>query len=382
MHDLQLSEAKNLFERREANMGVGIVGAGAIAMGYAAILSDLGHTPHVWSPSGARTASLREGARLKVSGAIEGEFSPEVSTDAAALAICDVIVLALPAYGHRFVLDSLLPHIEYRHAVIISGHLSFAALYLSRRLAERGLQIPIVAWNTTVLTSKASSHTEIRVGTIRAKVDMATLPVSRAEEARILCVSLFGDRFVLKDDLLTIALSNLNPQLHMGIALCNLTRMEQGEVWRQRTNITPAVGRLLEALDKERLSLAKAFGKNVRTIFDQYALSFGVSGASVSEICQHLARNGNDPMGPTTIQTRYVLEDVPYGLTPTLYLANLAGISMPLHRSGVDILSACFGRDFAVENHILTDLGPIEVKSLLELASDGFPILNSAVLQH
>lgn len=76
---------------------------------------------------------------------------------------------------------------------------------------------------------------------VRANVDMATIPASLSRRAAKICVSLFGDRFRFKDDILTIALSNLNPQNHMGIVLCNLTRIERGEDWCQNTNITPTV---------------------------------------------------------------------------------------------------------------------------------------------
>jgi opine dehydrogenase len=48
---------------------------------------------------------------------------------------------------------------------------------------------------------------------------------------------------VPRDDLLAIAVSNLNPQNHMGIALCNLTRMERGESWNQNeTSPTRSAG--------------------------------------------------------------------------------------------------------------------------------------------
>ena len=52
----------------------------------------------------------------------------------------------------------------------------------------------------------------------------------------------------------------------MAIALCNLTRMERGEAWSQNENIPDAVGRLIEALDAERLAIAAAFGATVRTV--------------------------------------------------------------------------------------------------------------------
>tara|TARA_R100000365_G_C2748676_1_gene81203 strand:+ start:21081 stop:22217 length:1137 start_codon:yes stop_codon:yes gene_type:complete len=355
-------------------MKLGIAGAGAVAMGYAALTLTNGHSATVWSPSGFRTEALRANSPLSVTGAINGDFHPGVCTSAAELAEFDVIVLALPAYGYRHVLDSLVPHIESRHTIIISGHLSFAALYLAKALAHCGIQIPVVVWNTSVLTSKAQSPNQIRIGAIRSKVDIATVPVRLGDKALALCVELFGDRFVPKDDLLTIALSNLNPQNHMGIALCNLARIERGEAWGQNSNITPAVGRLLEALDRERVAIAAAFGKKVRTIADHYSMSFDVTGDSVAAMSEKLVERGSDPMGPRDADTRYVLEDVPFGLVPTLLLAEMVNVDAPLHQSGIALLSACYGRDFSKDNDLLPALSQPNAASLINLVVEGYSI--------
>lgn len=353
-------------------MRVGIAGAGAIAMGYAAFLDKQGHSASIWSPSGRGTAELSKGVALTITGAIEGEFRPTVCQTAEELAAIDVIVLALPAYGHRSVIEALIPFIHQNHTVVISGHLSFAALFLARRLADRGLEIPIVAWSTTLLTSKQRGLNTFNIGTIRGKVDMATLPVNFADAGHATCANLFGDRFNLKDDLLTIALSNLNPQNHLAVALCNLTRIERGETWGQNTNLTSAVGNLIEALDRERVAIASAFGKNVRTVFDHYRLTHNVTGGSVGEAAAAVTARGNDPMGPKNLDTRYILEDVPFGLTPTLLLAELAGIDTPLHRSGVDIISACYGRDLGQGNDLLSEFVPLTRENLLERVANGF----------
>lgn len=355
-------------------MNLGIAGAGAIAMGYAALALTNGHSASVWSPSNSRTEELRSGSPLKITGAIDGDFHPGVCTSAAELARFDVIVLALPAYGYRHVLDSLAPHIEPRHTIIFSGHLSFAALYLAKKLVRHGIQIPIAVWNTSVLTSKARSPNQVRIGAIRSKVDIATVPVRFADKALALCVELFGDRFVQKDDLLTIALSNLNPQNHMGIALCNLARIERGEAWGQNSNVTPAVGRLLEALDRERVAIAAAFGKEVRTIADHYSMSFDVAGDTVAAMSEKLVERGSDPMGPRDAETRYVLEDVPFGLVPTVLLAKMVNVDAPLHQSGIAILSACYGRDLSKDNDLLPALSQLDAASLIRLVVEGYSI--------
>ena len=353
-------------------MRVGIAGAGAIAMGYAAFLDKQGHTASVWSPSGRGTTELTKGTPLTITGAITGEFRPDVCVSAEQLAENDVVVLALPAYGHRSVLEALIPFIHENHTVIISGHLSLAALFLAKRLSERGIEIPIVAWSTTVLTSKQRGVDTFNIGTIRSKVDMATIPVRLADAGLATCTTLFGDRFNLKDDVLTIALSNLNPQNHLAVALCNLTRIERGETWGQNTNLTSAVGNLIEALDRERVAIASAFGKDVRTVFDHYRLTHNVTGESVGEAAAAVSARGNDPMGPKNLDTRYILEDVPYGLTPTLLLAELAGVDTPLHRSGVNIINACYARDLGQGNDLFSEIGPLTRENLLERVANGF----------
>ena len=242
-------------------MRVSILGAGAIAYGAAAYLGRAGHDPMLWSPSGTRTAGLAAGKQLIATNAIEGTFTPRIATSCAdAVDSADVVMIAVPGYGQKAVLKAASAHLRDGQPVIISSHTSFGALYLSKELVARGIRAPIIAWGTTLTTGRQESLTQVNVSTVRQKIDLATVPDNVTDEGYELCTVLFGDRFVRRDGLLAIALSNLNPQNHLGIALLNLTRMERGEVWSQSKNVTPTVGRVIEALDDERLAIAKAFG--------------------------------------------------------------------------------------------------------------------------
>jgi opine dehydrogenase len=58
-----------------------------------------------------------------------------------------------------------------------------------------------------------------------------------------------------------------------------------------------------------------------------------------------------------TLDTRYVLEDVPFGLVPTARLGCLANRPAVLHEAGIALLSALYGRDLASANDILPALG-------------------------
>lgn len=360
---------------------VGIVGAGSIAFGAAAYLEKAGHRATLWSPSGERTKRLASGEALIASGALEGTFHPAVAKSAQQLVEAnDVLMIALPGYGHKAVMDAIAPYIREGQSVLISSHASFGALYLNRLLAERGVVVPIVAWGTTVTTGRQPSLVEAQVNTVRSKVDVATLPESMNAEGLAVCQKIFGDRFVQRDGLLAIALSNLNPQNHMGIALCNMTRMEHGEIWPQGLNVTPHVGRLLEELDRERIAIAEALGLKVRDIFEHFHLSFHVPKDSVSAMNQEMHREGRGGTGPATADSRYVTEDVPFGLLMTVKLGELTGRPAVLHDAGVRIFSAMYGRDFAAENTLLDAIGmsDLSLERLRKLARDGFEIASGA----
>jgi opine dehydrogenase len=356
-------------------MRVSILGAGAIAYGAAAHLAQAGHDPMLWSPSGQRTVALAAGQPLVATNAIAGSFTPRIAASCAeAIAAADAVLVALPGYGHKSVLEAASAHLREGQPVIISSHASFGALYLSKLIAARGVRAPIIAWGTTLTTGRQPSPTEVNVATVRQKIDLATVPHGDIAAGHALCSALFGDRFVERDGLLAIALSNLNPQNHLGIALLNLTRMERGETWSQGENVTPTVGRFIEALDAERLAIAQAFGLSVRTVQEHFSLSFHVAIAGVSEMNQEMHRLGRGGVGPATVNSRYVLEDVPFGLTPTILLGRLAGRPALLHESGVAIFSAAYARDLARDNDLLPELGleRLSVAQLQALTRSGY----------
>jgi opine dehydrogenase len=356
-----------------AGMKISILGAGAVAFGTAAFLQQAGHAPMLWSPSGKSTEPFAAGAPMVAQGAIQAEFKPSVARDCAeAVTSADVVVLCLPGFCHKATMDAMAPHVRDGQPVIISSHASFGALYLSKLLAARGIRAPIIVWGTTLVTGTRAGG-QVNVISVRQKIDVAAVPHGAAAQAHALCTDLFGDRFVPREGLLAIALSNLNPQNHLGIGLLNLTRMERGETWGQAENVTPAVGRLIEALDLERLAIAEAAGVQVRTVREHFSLSFHVAPAGVSEMNQEMHRHGRGGFGPKTAQSRYVLEDVPFGLVATARLGRLLGVPAPLHEAGIALFSAAYGRDFTQDNDLLRalDIESLSVDQLKALARDG-----------
>eukprot|EP00591_Stephanopyxis_turris_P002939 CAMPEP_0195526300 /NCGR_PEP_ID=MMETSP0794_2-20130614/27284_1 /TAXON_ID=515487 /ORGANISM="Stephanopyxis turris, Strain CCMP 815" /LENGTH=469 /DNA_ID=CAMNT_0040656953 /DNA_START=35 /DNA_END=1444 /DNA_ORIENTATION=- len=372
-------------EEEEAKpIRVGIAGCGSVAFGTASLLSQNGHDTMLFSPSGRSTPPITSNdnydarASITSTGAITRTFQSRIASSVDQLVNQnDVILLALPANGHMSIMDALVPHITSRHVIIISSHSSLGGIYLCQQLlAKRNITIPIVAWGTTVVTARRSKSTnesssDVNVCTIRSVVDMCTIPSHLSSTGWNVCNSLFGTegnnccRFQQRDGLLAISLSNLNAQNHLGIVLGNMSRMERHEQWSQGLNITPNIGRLLESLDQERMTIAKALRVDVRTIQEHFHLSFHVPmTSSISEMNSEMVKMGNDVNGPSTADTRYVTEDVPYGLVLIVNLGKLVNKPAVLHEAGIRIVGAMYGRDFWKENDLLNALKLIDVDDL------------------
>ena len=357
-------------------------------------------------------------SKIQSSGAISQEFDVRIARSTRELVRSNdnILVVALPVNCHKNVMDEFVPDIiewikerKQLMRIIISSHASLGAVYLMQLLRSEWLSrssptslsefddnIRITCWGTTCITARKTSGTSVNVLTLRKAVDYCTVPIESEEDTSDVLQTLFGPRFKYRDGgLLAISLSNLNPQNHLGIVLGNMSRMDPPppppplndmsavdasveEPWYQGKCITPKVGRLMEALDLERINIAKELNIDVRTIYEHFSWSFhvpleipletdedGQGGETmrpltVSEMNQQMHYyKKNDVLGPTDPESRYVIEDVPYGLVLTVILGRLLNCPAKLHESGIHILSAMYGRDFLVENELLQGLGLI-----------------------
>ncbi|KAA0971223.1 NAD/NADP octopine/nopaline dehydrogenase [Aureimonas fodinaquatilis] len=337
-------------------MQLAILGSGAIGLSGAALAATNGHSASLWTRDPEQADALASG--INATGAISGHFPVAASEDMAeVLGQADVVMLCLPGYAHRAVIDRMVPLLTHQQAIIVSSEISFSGLYLQMQIAKRGLSIPVIIWGTTATTGRRTAPDSVWLNSVRQNVDLSTIPADCLANGMALCATLFGERFVARENALAIALSNVNPQNHLAIVLGNLTRMERGEVWGQAENVTPGIGRLMEALDDERLSVAAALDIPVKTVREHFHKSFHVPYGSVSDMNRAMHEDGRGGHGPATLDTRYVYEDVPFGLLTSALIGRICGAPMQLHEAGIDILSAVYGEDFRRANDLLDVLG-------------------------
>jgi opine dehydrogenase len=334
-------------------MKVAIAGAGAIARACAVLLAREGHRVCLWSPRGG-AHDLRSGVTAK--GLVSGTFDVAVVQSAQAFEGADAVLVALPATAYAAAFPDIARHLRSRQTVFVSGALSLAPLWLAE-LARANGERPLVAASGTTVATARTIDGGVSVNTIRTRVSVASLPVDRSSEALGALTTLFGDRFDAAHDLLAVTLANINPVAHAAMALTNLTRIEYGEAWPQYRFLTASVARLVEAMDRERRSIAAAFGREVLPIEAHFQRSFDVPQVTLADIAAELHRRRGGPPGPTTLDTRFVLEDVPFGLVFNAALARIVNAETRATDATVTLISTLYDRDFRAENPLIDALG-------------------------
>ncbi|MGX9966565.1 NAD/NADP octopine/nopaline dehydrogenase family protein [Roseomonas sp. F4] len=322
-------------------MRLAVLGAGSVGPGAAALAVSRGHAVALWSPRGGGTHGI--GSSLTVQGALSGTARVDVAVDVSrALAGADAVLICVPPHALGPVLRRIVPMLAEGVPVLLAPSQSLAPLLLDRLLARQGRQAPIGAMAVPPVLAERLAGDELRILALAERVQIAAVPANAAPGLAALCQSLFGMEFVPLSDALGAALAAHEPVMQAALVLGNVTRIEAGEDWDEHGRMTPAICRLAERLDAERLALARAHGHAVPSLVAALHRQHGVAEAPMPVMARALAAERPSP-GLRGLDAAHLARSVTYGLALWLHLAGARGVEMPLTGAAVAVLEAMWG---------------------------------------
>jgi opine dehydrogenase len=348
-------------------MRLAVLGAGAVGPGAAALAVSRGHEASLWSPRGGGTHGI--GSSLTVQGALSGTARVDVAVDVArAMAGADAVLVCVPPHALGPVLRRIAPMLAEGVPVLLAPSQSLAPLLLDRLLARQGRQLPIGALAAPPVVAERLAGDELRILALPERVEIAAVPASAAPGLAALCQSLFGMDFLPLSDALGAALAAHEPVLQAALVLGNVTRIEAGEDWDEHARLTPALCRLAERLDAERLELARAHGHAVPSLTAALHRQTGVAQAPLPVMARALAAERPAP-GLRGLDAAHLARSVTYGLALWLRLAAARGVPMPLTGAAVAVLEAMWGTGLSADDL----LEGLDFSQLPKLLRDGHP---------
>jgi opine dehydrogenase len=166
---------------------------------------------------------------------------------------------------------------------------------------------------------------------------------------------------VAAPNILYTGFTDANAMLHVANCVANAGRIESGDSYKfYAEGVTPAVGRLYETINAERVAVAGALGASVLSLADWFDRVYGVREATLVEICRCLTYNSDGPYQatgtPKSLDHKFITEDVPTGLIPMSALGTAAEIATPTIDALVEVVRSMTGKNFA-EARTLERLG-------------------------
>jgi opine dehydrogenase len=269
----------------------------------------------------------------------------------------DIIIIAAPAFVHSYYAEHLADKLEDGQIVFfLAGTLG--SLILKKRMEERGIKKDIIFAETHTLPYKTRllkpGHSLV-TGYILPLL-AAVFPARRNGEAAQRLKALYN--YTPAETIAECTLASLNPMVHVPTCLLNCGRIElaQGEFRFYREGITPRVGAAIEALDRERIAVAKALGYKPLNASHMIAPAGVSPDLPVYDIFSQ-DREVADIKGPANFKDRYYTEDIPFGLVTWSLLAQTARVETPVLDALITLGSVVMGEDCRKTGRSPQDLG-------------------------
>jgi opine dehydrogenase len=232
-----------------------------------------------------------------------------------------------------------------------------------RALDEAGCRadVAVAEMDNYPYSCRRLAPTRIRPIVAKRWLQIATFPGHRIAEVHPRLSPLFPQSVAAPNALYT-GMTNANAMLHVANCVANAARIESGQAYRfYAEGVTPAVARLYQAINQERVAVAAALGASVPSLEDWFERVYGVRGASLVETCRQLTYNTDGPYQvtgtPSSLDHKFITEDVPTGLIPMSALGTAAGVPTRAIDALIGVVRHMTGGDFADEGRTLSRLG-------------------------
>ena len=180
---------------------------------------------------------------------------------------------------------------------------------------------------TLLFACRAKEVGQVVVAGQKKSVSAAAHPASRNQEAAELFSAIIPE-FTFNRDVVSVSLDNLRALVHTAPCIMNTGRIESGIDFQYYIDFTPTQGAVIDYLDTERMKIGAAYGLELTKLKDEYIAMYGATGSNTYEVFKDCP-GYHGIMGPKTLRTRYMYEDVPFSLVAYQSLAKVADLQTP-----------------------------------------------------
>lgn len=337
-----------------------VLGTGNIAQTIAVDFKAMGHEVRLFAPENVfpRIRKIAETHTIECVGALESTAVIDVVTSDIDEAVksADYIFICVPGNRHEEYAKLLKGHTTSDQLVITFNGCMASLIY--KNVWGSDDTCPVFAESTIPpFSSRRVEPGKVRMYE-RHLAPVAFFPASAAETYfKPLCEDIY-EFPGLFEDVLECGLSLINPTVHPGPCLVNLSNIEKPDFtfYLYEHGFQPSGLKIDMLLNVERQSIGKALGYEIHSLED-------FAGVEKIETWDALYAMGHgchaltSIAGPNDVNYRYLTEDIPIALVCWASIADQLGIETPIMDAIITLIGVVHETDWFVNGRSAEKLG-------------------------
>lgn len=298
-----------------------------------------------------------------------------------ALRNAQIAFVVVPAFAQKRFAEFMAESLREDQLVVLEPGNFGGSLEFTRTLLDRGkTRLPIIMeFQCMIYSGWKDSPTSVWAGGFKKGLKVAGFPAKKTAKGVSILQDLYPD-LIPAVNVFETGLSNPNVPLHGPMLMSNAGWCEHtgGDFKLYWQGCTESVGNLAQAVDDERMAVGKAFGMELESSRDMLIRWYGHQGAKGKTLQEVLSTNPvyQDEKCPPSLQHRYFLEDIPYGMVPLCDLGSIANVPTNNAKAIITIVSSMLGQDLRTKARGLHELGlsGLDTQGILKVLSEGFEV--------
>ncbi|HSD84530.1 MAG TPA: NAD/NADP octopine/nopaline dehydrogenase family protein [Anaerolineae bacterium] len=318
-----------------------IIGAGNGGRAMAAHLALMGFSVMLYNRTPEHVAALKARGGLDLEsyeGGPRGFAQLTAVTSDMKMAVdhADVLMVVVPSSAHADVARAMAPHLRNDQIIVLHPGRTCGAIEVQKILCDSGClaNVTVAEAGTFIYASRLEGPAQARIFRIKEALPLAALPATRTTHVLDVLRSAYP-QFIDGINVLHTGLDNMGAVFHPALTLLNAGRIEStgGDFEFYIDGVMPSVARVLEVIDRERVTVASSLGIRAQTAQEWLKMAYDATGSDLNEaIHNQLGYYGIK--APATLNHRYLFEDIPMSLVPIAALGQRYGVST----AGIDAI--------------------------------------------
>jgi opine dehydrogenase len=292
-----------------------------------------------------------------------------------ALAEADLIMVVVPSTAHADIARLAAPYLRDGQIIILHPGRTGGAIEFRKVLHDLQCTADVIVSEaeTLIYACRSDGPAQARIFRIKDTVPVAALPAVRTQEVLDAVHPAFP-QFIDGVSVLHTGLNNMGAIFHPALTILNAGRIEStnGDYQFYIEGVTSSVARVLTVLDRERVTVAAALGIRAQTAIEWLKMAYDATGADLHEAI-HNQSGYYGIKAPSTLNHRYIFEDVPMSLVPIAALGQSYGVSVRGIDSIIRLACIIHQTDYWRRGRTLDKLGlkDLSVTEVVEYVNTG-----------